>query len=169
MPVPFMVDQTRPVYIVNDASDPAQQAIPVSTIDPWNPNQQADTAANDSDKSFTVPAGAIWQILWIWVEFAATGTVGNRQLVVEIQDAGSNVVAQIRAGAVQAASLTRKYLFAPGMMDLTTFRDTDFLATPIPPGLLLGAGWKVRVYDKTAVAAAADDMTVRIGHAERSA
>ena len=46
------------------------------------PQLQADEAANDSDKSFTVPAGRMWELTSIWVELVSTATVGNRQMVV---------------------------------------------------------------------------------------
>jgi hypothetical protein len=128
----------------------------------WATTLVADEAADDSDKSLTVPASTEYKILWIWVELTTTGDVGNRQMAVQIQDSSKDVVAEWRAGAVQAASLTRYYSFAPGAGDLTSFRDTDYLMTPIPPDLVLPAGYIVRVYDKTAVKPAADDMVVQM-------
>ncbi len=124
-------------------------------------NLQADEGANDSDKTFTVPAERIWVISSIWVELVSTATAGNRQMALEIQDASNDVVAEIRAGAVQAASLTRKYLFSVTAVDLIGFRDTDWLSTPLPY-LLLPAGFQVRVFDNNAVDAAADDMVVQM-------
>lgn len=125
------------------------------------PTLQADETVDDSDKSFTVPAGRMWEVTSIWVELISTAAVGNRQIVVEIQDSAADVVLAIAAGAVQAASLTRNYTFAPHMPDLTSFRAADLLMTPIPP-LLLSAGFVVRVYDSAAIAAAADDMVVQM-------
>lgn len=125
------------------------------------PTLQADETADDSDKSFTVPAGRMWEIISIWVELTSTATVGNRQMQVDIQDSGSDVVMAVAAGAVQAASLTRNYLFGDHLPDLTAFRAGDLLSTPIPP-LQLPAGFIVRVYDSAAIAAAADDMIVQM-------
>lgn len=122
---------------------------------------QADAASNDSDKTFTVPAGESWRVLCVHVNLAATATVGNRQLEVRATDESDNVLAIASAGAVQAASATRIYTLAPGLADLTSFRDTDKMTTPLPP-LVLAAGHKLRVFDKTAVDATADDMTVRV-------
>ena len=138
-------------------------------VDTWVPTLRADEAADDSDKSFAVPASTYEQVLWIWVELTTTATVGDRQIVVELQDSAADVIAQWRAGAVQAASLTRYYCFAPANADLTAFRDTDYLMTPIPPTIILPAAYIVRVYDNNAVAAAADDLIVQYMCARRSA
>lgn len=122
---------------------------------------QAEETANDSDKAFTIPAREIWQVLWIWIEFTTDGTAGDRQLELLIRDGSDDTVMQLPVGAVQAASLTRNYLLAAGMADLTTFRDTSFLTTPLPP-LLIPGGYDLRIYDNNAVAAAADDMIVQM-------
>ena len=135
---------------------------------PWRPYLYSDELANDSDKTIAVPTGGEWQVLWIWVELTTTAAPGDRQIVIEIQDAAADVTAQIRAGIVQAASLTRYYLFAPAVADLIGFRDTDFLMTPLPPTIILNEGQLIRVYDNNAVAAAADDMVVQLQYAARS-
>lgn len=130
--------------------------------DTWVPTLVSDEAANDSDKSLTVPAGYWDQVLWIWVELTTTADAGTRQLVVEIQDAATDVIAQWRAGVTQAASLTYYYCFAPSNADLTAMRDTDYMMTPIPPTLILLPGYIVRVYDNNAIQAAADDMVIQM-------
>jgi len=142
-------------------------ANPVNTLDSWRADLQSDETADDSDKTFTVPASTEWQILWIWVELTTTATVGDRQIVIEIQDSGADVIGQVRAGAVQAASLTRYYMFGSALADLVVFRDTDYLMTPLPP-IVLEAGDIVRIYDNNAVAAAADDMIVQMQIAART-
>ena len=105
--------------------------------------------------------------MWIWVELTTTATAGDRQIVVQLQDAANDVIGEWRAGAVQAASLTRNYIFAPANADLTAFRDTDWIMTPFPPTIILPAGFQVRVYDNNAVDAAADDMVVQLMVARR--
>jgi len=153
---------------VEDADVEADNPVPVQEQGRWTVSSQADESADDSDKTFVVPATAEWQVLWVWVEYTASGDAGDRQLVVQIQDAAADVIGEIRAGATQAASEARNYLFAPGMADLTAMRDTDYLMTPIPPTLILGPGQIVRVYDNNAVAAAADDMVVQMQVAART-
>lgn len=149
----------------SDVSD----ANPVPTDDIWTVSLASDEGLNDSDKTITVPANQLWHILWVWVELTTTVAVGDRQIVVELRDNANDVIAQFRAGAVQAASLTRYYCFAPSMADLTAFRDTDYLMTPLPPTILLPAAFQIRMYDNNAVAAAADDMVVQVQYAWKAA
>lgn len=130
-------------------------------IDAWHPELQADEAAGDSDKTFTVPANEEWDILSIWVEYTSDANAGNRQLVVEIQDDGNDVIGQARAGTTQAASLTYYYQFAPDAEDLTALRDTDYLSTRIPRWIL-PASYIIRVYDNNAVSVAGDDMIIQM-------
>jgi hypothetical protein len=122
--------------------------------------QIADAAADDSDKTFTVPAGQNYEVLGIFVTLATSADVGNRNMQVTFGD-GTNVIYAVPAGAVQAASVTRYYSFSPEMPDLTSMRATSYLMTPIPR-FILPAAYTIRVYDVAAIAATADDMTVRI-------
>jgi hypothetical protein len=127
----------------------------------WKPILRSDTALNDSDKSFTVPAGKIWRVKWVWVELISTATVGNRQMTIQLQDNTADIIGTIKAGAVQAASITRNYMFSPYAVNLTSFVDTSFLSTPIPE-LILPQNFIIRAFDSTAVDAAADDMVVHL-------
>lgn len=127
----------------------------------WRPKLVSDTANDDSDKTFTVPSGKTWEIKWVWVELVTTATVGNRQIVVVALDNANDVIATVNAGAVQAASITRNYLFAHHVGDLTSFRNTTYLTNPIPE-FILPQAFAIRVYDIAAVAAAADDMVVHM-------
>ena len=139
-----------------------------NTIDTWRVALQSDITLNDSDKSFVVPADTEQQIFWIWVELTTTATVGDRQLVIEVQETGADVIGQwARAAMVQPASLAKYYIFAPAMADLSAWRDTDYLTTPIPPPAFLREGDILRVYDNNAVDAAADDMIVQIQYGAR--
>lgn len=122
--------------------------------------QVGDATLNDSDKTYTVPAGKSWRVQSVYAQLISTATAGNRQLDVDIGD-GTNLVAKFKAGAVQAASLTREYLFAPQHPQETSFTGTLMLRA-LAGDLILPAGYTVRVYDSAAIAAAADDLTVRI-------
>jgi len=159
-----MLQPTQQTSLVGSSS-----IYPEHITDDWRVSLLSDEAADDSDKSFTVPASTEYQILWIWVEYTSTATAGNRQLVIEVQESAPDVIGQLaRAGAVQAASLTRYYQFGPGLADLVGFRDTNYLTTPIPPTTILRAGDILRIYDNKAIAAAADDMIVQIQIASRA-
>jgi hypothetical protein len=125
---------------------PATIVSVVSITDDWRVSLQSDETADDSNKIFTVPADTEWRVLWVWVEYISTATQGDRQLEIHVQDVAGDVIAQLaRAGAVQAGGLTRYYQFAPGNADLTAFRDTDYLTTPIPTTTILQAGDILRI------------------------
>ena len=149
------------------AANPLPVYVPIAND--WVVEYVSDETADDSDKSFTVPADTEWQILSIWVEFTSTADAGARQLVIETQDGAADVTGQpMRAGVTQDPSLTYYYQFGPALADLTALRDTDWLMSPIPPTLLLPAGHVLRIYDNNAVQVAADDMIVHIYRASRS-
>jgi len=141
---------------------------PLPTSENWRAALTIEKTANDSDKSFTVPANREWQILRIFVKFASTATVGNRQIAISVISAAADVIGRYIASVVQAASLTRYYQFAPGSADLLGFRDTDMLNINMGVGEILSAGQILRVWDNKAIDAAADDMEVYIEYAERT-
>jgi hypothetical protein len=118
-----------------------------------------DSSANDSDKSFTVPDGEMWKLVFANVVLVTSAAVGNRQIRFSVADPNGNDVGYISAGAVQAASLTRSYGFMQGIYRETTFVDA-MIQVPIPIDLYLPAGSSIRFYDSAAIAAAADDMTI---------
>jgi len=120
----------------------------------------SDTAANDSDKSFTVPDGEVWNPTHLTATLVTSADPGNRQLVLEIKDADGNVVVSYAAGAVQADVLTRTYQFGVAYPNETGFTG-GVIQHNIVQDLLLPAGYVLRVYDSAAIAAAADDLTVR--------
>lgn len=130
------------------------------TREPDTPILTSDVALNDSDKTVALAAGFDHTLQSIWVELITTATVGNRQIELQILDAASDVVAGMTAGAVQAASLTRQYLFAAAVPNLTAFINGN-LQNGFP-SLLLPDGYSVRVFDSAAIDAAADDMVVHI-------
>jgi hypothetical protein len=157
-----------PVVVVGtiDGSGVIQNNI--ETSESWRVRTISDTGADDSNKEFTVPADQEWQVLWVYVQYTSTATVGNRQLTLRALSDGGTTWMQLKAGIVQAASLARYYTFAPSLADLTAFRDTSFLMTPMMPTLFLSAGQRLQVLDSAAIAAAADDMLVYIQVAWRS-
>ncbi len=139
----------------------------IQVADPWTLALVSDTGTNDNDKALTVPAGYEWQILSLFVSYTADGNAGDRQLEVSVRDGADNVVFQVRPGATQAVSEVRYYTFAPSMADLTDFRDTDLMTTPLPPTLFLPANYDVRVRDNNNVSAG-DDMIIRLLVAARA-
>ena len=133
----------------------------------WRISTLSFTTTDDSDTIFTVPADTEYQILSVYISLTTTSTAGNRQMAVQALDGSDNILIGARARVTQAASLTRVYNFAPGLPNDGGFYDTDYLAVSLPP-IFLAAGQKLRVWDKAAIAAAADDMVVRVQIASRS-
>lgn len=125
-----------------------------------------DATANDSDKVvLTAAADKIIEIVCVHAVLASTATAGNRQVLLRIQDETDTLVVDMHAGAVQAASLSRHYIFAQGVYRETSFIDGS-IHVPIPPGLALLPGFDLRIYDSAAVDAAADDLTVDVIYRE---
>ena len=132
-------------------------------FDEWETHLEADEAINDSDKEIEVDTDYEWILQSIWVEFISSADAGNRQLEIEIQDEADDVIMNIVADIVQAASLTRYYAFYPGAENMAAFTgpDSDYLSTDIP-ALLLDEGYDIRIWDAAAIAAGADDMVVQL-------
>jgi hypothetical protein len=124
--------------------------------------QESDATANDSDKTFTVPAGHAWCVRSVFALLVSTATVGNRQMDLSITDASDNEIMRFQAGATQAASLTRRYTWAPSLPAGAVFSAGGYITGPLPEDLVLPAGFKVRVFDSAAIDAAADDLTCRL-------
>lgn len=118
-----------------------------------------DANLNDSDKSFTVPTGYVYEVLYAQVALTTTSTVGNRQMAMEILDDSDTVIMIINAGAVQSASTTRQYNFMQGVPRETSFI-TNSMNVAIPDEFIALPGYKIRIVDTAAIDAAADDMTI---------
>lgn len=120
-----------------------------------------EEALNDSDKSFVVPTGNRYLFHYGQITLISTATAGNRQMALEITDDSAKLVFRSLAGAVQVASLTREYHFAPNVDREAAFVNGQIMV-PVPPKLIMLPGWTMRFYDTAAIDAAADDMTVSV-------
>ena len=130
------------------------------------PKLYVDEGINSSNKLFHVPVRKSWDISFLWVELTSSADSGTRHVEIHVLDTDHDVVMEMVAGTTQIESLTRKYLFAPGVANLTSFRSTDWLTNPLPSTLHIPEGFAIRVFDSAAIAAAADDMIVQILVAE---
>lgn len=128
---------------------------------------QADALLNDSDKTLTVPAGKQWWVKSVYAQLITTASAGNRQLDVLCTTDLDAEIAKFVAGAVQAASLTRTYVFAPQHPQETVFTG-GLMLRALAGDLVLPAGYKIRIFDSAAIDAAADDLTVRVLVEERT-
>ncbi len=113
----------------------------VATNEVWRVQEIYLAAATDvgvkNRKTYIVPDDYEGQVLWAGVTVTTTATVGTRQIqIAAYRDDGVLLGVLATAGTTQAASLTRFYTFAPGLADLTAFRDTNCLTTPLPIGTI---------------------------------
>ena len=121
----------------------------------------ADSVAVPSDLTFTVPSGHVWRIGSIAATLVTSAEAGDRQLEVLLTDSADNIVGKYIAGAVQAASLTRVYVFSPGHPQETGFAN-GLMLRALASELQLPGGFKCRVYDSAAIDTEDDVLTVRI-------
>ena len=125
-----------------------------------------DVGADDSDKTWTVPAGETWNILSLWVQLAASAVVGNRMLVVEYQDAAGYVWWRCTSVTLIAAGATTRIEFAPGVIPQAASGGPGY-SVALPNPCVALAGGVLRVWDWNAIddgggVANHDDMTVYI-------
>jgi hypothetical protein len=122
---------------------------------------EIDTTANDSDKTFTVPSGEIWVIPSIVAELASSGTAGNRVMRVLVQNSSGQLLYRRDSDTNQVAGVTRYYQFMPLNAGSNSAID---IIVPIPHVLEVPPSGTIRILDKSAVDAAADDMEVTLTH-----
>ena len=129
-------------------------------------SRTSDQTANDSDKSFTVPAGKQWLVMGIYADFRPTGTAGNRRLQVQIDD-GSDVIWRTYPDNLIPATNRFDMAWGPGF-PLATATQTGVRAQYAPlPEFWLDAGWNLQILDAASVDGAADDLRLGLFYLER--
>lgn len=148
---------------------------------PWGdgtPVWVRDDAANDSDKSFTVPAGKVWSLKSVHAELATTATVGNRNLAVSMTDGTNPINIQARSAAIAASKTGVVNVFMGGGFYSATTQYNPLLTGAVPDiafgasyqyECILPAGYVIRVYDVAAIDPNADDLTVVLHYVEYDA
>lgn len=121
----------------------------------------SDVELNDSNKTVTVPANYVYEILYAQITYISDGTMGNRQVVLLITDDDDNQIISFSAGTTQAASLTRYYNFTQGGTHETSFIDST-INIPLCDELVVPEDYKIVFKDSAAIAATTDDMTVKL-------
>lgn len=124
-----------------------------------------DATADDSDKTFTVPTGKIWDLQMIQVRLVTTASAGNRTLVVLISNATPTEVWWHFTNYNHAANTDVRYHLFKAASRYTSASPQTFSL----PDLLLPAGYTIRVYDAAAIDATHDDMTVVLHYKEYDA
>jgi hypothetical protein len=141
---------------------------PIGISENWRSALYADETLTGSNRVLTVSAGQEWQILSIWVEYTSTGTVGNRQLSIQVLDNAADIIGVWQPSIVQATNLTYNYYFGIAMPDLLGLRDTSYLITPLPAGLILSAGEQIRIWDNKSINAGGDRLVIQVKYAWRT-
>ena len=126
-----------------------------------NPVVVRDVTSNDAIKTFTVPTNATWQIKSIEIMYLATGTVGNRDLIVFVRDASDNQLLRLELPFYIVANNAFRIFYLPGGPLQTAVVD-NLLFYPLPVDLILGSGWDLLIQDNGGIDVAADDMLVNI-------
>jgi hypothetical protein len=117
-----------------------------------------DTDANDSNKSFQVPDGKKWKVLYGKFSLVSTATAGNRTMVLDVVDDASNILYSIRSLNVQAASVTE--IYSIGQFGDVSESVAGVHLLPIPTNFFLLEGYFLRVRDSAAIDSAADDLSL---------
>ena len=120
-----------------------------------------DTALNDADKTFTVPAKKIWRPLHLYAVLIATATVGNRQIKIDVRD-DADVVIYSESGGIQAESLTHTYRFNFGGAPRERAVASGTLQFIEMPEMWLPSGFDIRIFDSISVDLAADDLDLQM-------
>lgn len=149
---------------------------------PWGkgtPKWEYDATANDSDKTFTVPAGKVRQLLSLEACLKATATVGNRFLQISMTDGTNSIYRWQNSSAIAASQQGTVYMAANVTPGVVSKRGLDgaepgagqatAVAVPCPDMMILTAGYTVRVWDTAAIDPAADDLTVVLHYVEYDA
>ena len=157
-----------PMWLVDNVGDVISESNPLPIGDGWEIVTARDETDDNSNKALAVPADYIWHVLSVRVFFTADGNAGDRQIAIRLSDNGGVVLDEVIAGTTQAAAEARYYEFAPSLADLTDFRDTDWIMTPIPPTWILQPLHHIVVLDRNIISAGGDDMHVYYRYARRA-
>lgn len=92
-----------------------------------------------------VPAGVSWEIVLFEITLVTSADVANRLMTVAFRNALNAMLYTPRNGIAHAASLTKNYMYAPGLPDDSGFIDTVNWRGPIPGKFTLASGSDINV------------------------
>lgn len=152
-----------PIHQVLSSNGQVKTDPTAALAEAWEHAFTSETGINAVE--FTPTAETKWRVDSIFVTYVSSGVSGNRRVAIQIWDADlTTILFEIRAGNDQAASLTRTYSFAAGIMPgLGGFTDTNFIQTNLPPNFILPDTYILRVCDAKNVDGAGDALTVYVG------
>lgn len=94
------------------------------------------------------------QLMFAYATYVASATVGNRIISLGLVNSSGTVVAEWQTSANATASATYVVEFMPGTYRETAFDASDTIQTPFPIGLVIPAGYSLKVYDKAGISTA---------------
>lgn len=120
-----------------------------------------DTTPDSTSKNiFTVPAGEVYELLWVFVVYEASNAVADRQPIIMVSDPDTYPTLIRGMGGVVTASEKWYVTFAPGgsaeQNEGTAEREAF---VPLPRKLLLPSGYTLSALVAVS-SGAGDDMTV---------
>lgn len=140
------------------------------TKDCGYPRWVRDATLNDSDKSFTVPTGKVWELHHVKMSLTATATVGNRPMTIAITDGTNELMRNQPVNVAASQTGTVIMVFDGSVAYAATALFLANVGTQCSFGkAVLPAGYVVRCYDSAAIDAAADDVTVVLHYTEYDA
>jgi len=120
-----------------------------------------DLTLDDSAKAiFTVPAGEVYELLWVHIQVTASAKAGNRQFCVDVIDNSAVLVLQIHTGEFVTANEVWEITWAPSYPLQEDETGVKLMLAPLPSPLSIPTGWTVGVKDYYGVDVAVDHMLV---------
>lgn len=139
---------------------------PFRHLEGGTPIVLSEEAENDSDKTLVVSSDVgqtVLLVTGIRIEYGASADVGTREMTMELLDSADDIVFSLNLNAatnVTAGSTVVTELL-PGSDEVAAI-DGGAVRGYLPPHFWIGAGNKLRIYDRNAVAATADDMVIHV-------
>ena len=99
-----------------------------------------------------------YHLHWFHVIYTSDANAGNRQIVAALIDQNDNIIYDITAGAVQAASNVYHYNYLPGIFRETSFVNSE-IQVPFPIFFVAKGGYRLRIYDSANIAVG-DSMAI---------
>jgi len=165
------------VYPVNPFGNPIINEMQVKTVPGGVPTWIRDATANDSDRSFTVPVGKMWEMRSAIAQLSNTATVGNRALTLLVTDGTDNLTVPLQCGNSTASQSAMNRLFFGTFVATSTTVTLNLAGTAavnvaltngVGP-MMLNEGSVIRAYDLNAIDPAADDLIVILHYIEYDA
>jgi hypothetical protein len=133
-----------------------------------------DLATGSSLKTFEVPAGRTWRIIWAHADLIASATDGGRRIRIGAIDDSGGLFMHGYSGIDQNANTTRHYEFMQGIYSEESRsifgglfgQRKDVVRVAIPQEFILLPKWKLAVCDCEQIDQSGDDLLVHFLYEE---